>query len=178
MSIRLYIPTGRSLVEAQETLERLAARGVTPTQIAVGQEFSAFIAFLEQGDELWVESLECFSSLLDLLAVAGRGVTIRSLDEPWFSELSTQTLEKLYNLGTSLHAARTRKGLARAATKGRLPGRTIGFRKTYTAEDFADVERIDALCASEAISIVEACRRLGLSIHAYYRRRKLRQQHS
>ena len=178
MGVKLYIPTGRSLVEAQEALERLALQGIAPDQIAVGQDLAAFLSETNEGDTLWVESLACFSSLLDVLAVAGRGVAVKSLSEPWFSDLSAETLERLYDLGTFLHAARTRRGLARAATMGRRPGRVAGFRKVYTAEDFADVERVEALCASERITTSEACRRLGVSVYSYYRRRKLRQQYT
>ena len=174
MSVALYVPVGRSLAEAQALLERLSAEGVVPDRVAVGQELSAFVGSLEPGDALWVESLECFSGLLEVLALSGRKITIRSLSEPWFSAIPPATLEKLYDLGTFLHAARTRAGLAKAERSGRRPGRTTGFRKTYTQEDFSDVDRVDALCAAEGLSAAEACRRLGVSVYSYYRRRKLR----
>lgn len=127
----LYSPEGGSLGAVLALQARAEAAQIEVGACAAGKPWNEVRAELQPGDTLVVDSLSFFASLNELLGfVAISGVRVRSLDEAWFSEGPIVDLldyqRKLYELGSSLHAQRTKQGLLHAARKGRKPGRRPG----------------------------------------------------
>ena len=168
------------MTELNAMISAVEGLGVQADRVSVGGSFEAWVERLEQGSEAWVYSCAQFGSVNELLGVcerlAERGVVLRSVSERWLNDPSVsgrELLAHLFRLGSDLHSMRTRAGLQQAAARGRRSGRPAGYRKAYKPEDFADVDRVEELVASQGISTSEACRRLGVSVYAYYRRRSI-----
>lgn len=172
----VYSPEGASLDVVLALQARAQRAGFEVTECAAGCSWDEVRSSLNRGDSLVVDSLLCFHSLNDLLGfVASSGVFVHSLDEAWFSEpfvdpMAYQT--HLYELGSSLHANRTRQGLAEAAANGRKPGRRLGSIQPIKQHERDAVTRVDALRMQERVSVAEGCRQVGISPYIYYRTRK------
>lgn len=185
MKHAIYLPATTSLAELQAMIRQLEQLGLGAEQVSVGGSFEGWLEGLAPNSEAWIYSCGRFGSVNELLGVceqlSARGIVLKSVEERWLNdpEVTGQALlAHLFRLGSSLHSTRTREGLQVAAAKGRRSGRPAGYRKSYTASDFADVDRVEALVSSQGISTAEACRRLGLSVYTYYRRRSLRRSHT
>lgn len=169
----LYSHQGASLVEVLSLQKKALSAGIHATACAVGLEWDTVLDSLEQGDEFVVESLDCFVSLNELLGVvAGEGVQVRSLSEPWFSAPIAdpqQYQRQLYELSSQLHANRTRQGLDRARLEGRTPGRREKSRGQKSIDKRSEVRQVDLLRQEFCLSVADACRRVGISMSVYYR---------
>ena len=176
-----YIDPEVSVAQLRKSLDAFEAAGYDAERTLIGPSLAGACRRMPDGATVVVRSVDFFPSLMELLstlaALQERGIVLQSLQEPWLNEKVGSTADfllKLRTLAVRLHQNRTRQGLQKAHAAGKQSGRPKGFRKTYTQKDFLDVERVETLCAEEQISTAEACRRLGLSVHAYYRRRALR----
>lgn len=111
-----YIPSFYSLGEIEQLLLDFPL-----TNPIVAASFDEFVTQIDPfGDEVVVHSATVFSSLIDLLA-ATQKVRLRSLSEPWLSEITH--LSSLYGLATAIHTTRTNIGLQRAKERGKKLGR-------------------------------------------------------
>ena len=179
--IYTYIDPEVSVAQLRKSLDAFEEAGYDVERTLIGPSFEAACRRMPNGATVVVLSVDFFPSLMELLgtlaALQERGITLQSLQEPWLGQKVGSTADfllRLRELAFRLHQNRTRQGLQKAKQAGKRSGRPKGFRKTYTQTDFLDVDRVDSLCAEEQISTVEACRRLGVSVYAYYRRRSLR----
>ncbi|MEG1414476.1 MAG: hypothetical protein RSC35_04875, partial [Mucinivorans sp.] len=128
----------------------------------------------QPGDQIIVASLDCMTSLMDVLNTASH-YPIYSLEEPWFAQPITnpdkannmEYLGKLHALANKIHAARTRKGLSRAREQGKTLGRAKGqtVKIKFTQEQLYTIER---LRRERGLSIAKACQEVGASTHLYY----------
>ena len=101
-----------------------------------GKSWEEFVREVPDGATVVVYSVDFFPSLMELLgamaALAERGITLKSLQEPWLSEEVGSTadfLVKLKTLASRLHQRRTRQGLQKAKQAGKRLGRPTGYRK-------------------------------------------------
>lgn len=171
-----YSPEGSSLDEILSLEQQAAKAGILVTECAIGCSWGEVVKSLRAGDSLVVRSLSCFSSLNELLGFVGcNGVRVYSLTEEWFSApISDPAVyqTRLYELGSSLHAARTQRGLNKALAAGRRPGRRLGSVQLHKSGDYADVLRVDSMREQDGLSVAEACRQAGITVYLYYRMRK------
>lgn len=111
-----YIPSFYSLAQIEQLINQYALENPI-----VATSFDEFLEHIDPSvDQVVVHSATLFSSLIDLLS-ATQKVRLRSLSEPWLSEVSH--LSSLYGLATEIHTARTRRGLKRAKESGKKLGR-------------------------------------------------------
>ena len=181
MSDVLYLPEGCALSEMERLHSEVLACGGSVDKIVTGQELDDALAGLSEGDAVWVDSFgACFGSLLEVLSVEYvRGVRLRSLAEGWFGATPVDDPQayhhRLYELGASLHAGRTRKGLERAAKQGRKPGRPMDGKdklRQVSDEDRIRIEQVDRLRRESEVSLREACEQAGITVYGYYNTRK------
>lgn len=171
-----YLPATTVLVELTRMVSELAELGVTPDRTAVGGSFAQWSAQCEAGQTVWIYTLEQFRSIIELMgyyeSMRERGVTIRSVKEPWFNnpEVSgPELLGHLFRLGESIHSQLlpTTPVVVRRSGKesSGLPAQTVA--KVKVAID---------LRATRKLSVVSACRMAGCGVNAYYRYLKAHQQ--
>lgn len=112
-----YIPSFYSLAEIEQLLSEFSLENPI-----VANSFAEFLAQIDpEQDQVVVHSTTVFASLIDLLA-ATQKVRLRSLSEPWLSEIYPN-LSSLYRLAIDIHTARTHRGLKRARESGKKLGR-------------------------------------------------------
>ena len=131
-----YISTCDRYSELRTVIEAFSQREKTIDRVCIGTAWGAFVKEVPNGATVVVYSVDFFSSLMELLstlaALQERGITLRSLQEPWLSEETGSTAEfllKLRTLAVRLHQNRTRQGLQKARAAGKQLGRPTGYRK-------------------------------------------------
>ena len=132
-----YIDPEVSVAQLRKSLDAFEQAGFDADKTVVGPSFDRFLTTVSDRSTVVVHSVDFFSSLMELLstlaALQERGITLRSLQEPWLNEKVESTadfLVKLKQLASRLHQRRTRQGLQKARAAGKTLGRPTGYRKT------------------------------------------------
>ncbi|MEG2606412.1 MAG: hypothetical protein RR980_04100, partial [Mucinivorans sp.] len=159
-------------------IEQMQQAHIDTSKITVADSFDDFTHTLQPDDQIIVASLDCMTSLMDVLNTASH-YPIYSLEEPWFAQPITnpdqannmEYLGKLHALANKIHAARTRKGLSRAREQGKTLGRAKGqtVKIKFTQEQLYTIER---LRRERGLSIAKACQEVGCSRASYYNLRR------
>lgn len=173
MMQKIYIPSHCSLDEVKQMLDVIEAQGLDPENIMIEDSFAKFFATIDPEKEtVVVYSLSCFASMIDLLSVA-KMMMIRSVREPWFDQPiddPRQYLAQLHDLAVEMHAQRTNRGLNKARQEGKKLGRQPKDEKAKNLDQYK-IAQVDQLCAQQKLSVVQACKIVGISRFIYYRRR-------
>lgn len=127
---RVYLPTETSGKKIKELLDAVERQGYDTDNVQLGKSWEEFLMDVPNNSVVVVYSVDFFPSLMELLSTLAqlqeRGITLKSLQEPWLSgevRSTTDFLLKLRSLALVLHQKRTQQGMARAAAQGRHAGR-------------------------------------------------------
>lgn len=126
----LYFYPQCSFKVLKQALEAFETAGYDTDALRLGIAWDEFLKEIPDHSTVVVYSVDFFPSLMELLSTLAtlqeRGITLRSLQEPWLNQevgSTTDFLLKLKELALTLHQNRTQQGLARAAAQGRHAGR-------------------------------------------------------
>lgn len=170
-----YLPATTALSEWNRMVMEVSEVGVAMDRTTVGGSFASWSAQLEAGQVAWIYTLEQFGSLTELMSfnesMERRGVTLRSVREPWFNDpavLGSELLGHLFRLGESIHGRR-------------LPFESVGRRNNCDGLGLSDpkvalIEAAIELRIARNMSVVSACRIAGCGVGAYYRYLKLQKR--
>lgn len=163
--IKVFISNTTPTKELMGVIRAVEAAGYDKNHAFIGRDFAAFAAPLQKGDTAAVYSLTTFCSVTEILTtteqLAARGVELRSIQEPWFNDpkiSSKELLAKLFELAETLHATPPKPARSARASN----------------ETAARAALVAELRATKRLTVVEACRKAGCSVAAYYAHKSAR----
>lgn len=156
--------------ESSAQIGRLEASGVLHANIMCVEHFSQVYDILKEGDVVYVCSFAYFFSSISKLfsgieGVFSRKCSIVSLDEPWL-DVSAGIMGRLCELEHRMAVRRTKDGLEKARSQGRVLGRPKGSCSPETA---AKLRLCVSLYENSDMKVLEICRTVGCNMKSFYK---------
>lgn len=166
-----FVAALNSVAEFKDVVAMFEQKGVEAQDVVINKSFDDFAQSLQSGDVVVVRSYaDVFVSLpyffTKYMEFAQRGISIESITDQTV-ELTTENvklIQLLSDVGTSIRAFSTQKGLMKARSEGKKLGRPQGSTKLDSK-----IKEVERLRKEAGLSVVKACKIAGCEPRTYYR---------